>query len=251
MTIILVMLFIGAFGGFISGLVGMGGAIIIYPILLFIPPLLGLPEYSAYVASGLTAVQVFFSTLSGSIKAATRPDFTPSLVLQMGVGMIIGSTVGAICANLLNENFVNIVYIIIALLALCLMFIEPKHNRYHKSYNQLLLMFLGGVIGLISGIVGAGGAFIIIPVLLVIFKLPMKQVVANSIVIAFISSIGAFAVKLFQGFIPFEEALGLIIGSIIFAQVGMKVGQKTPSKIQSLIIIVFIVIAIIQILMNL
>ncbi|WP_165850738.1 TSUP family transporter, partial [Bacillus velezensis] len=99
MTIILVMLFIGAFGGFISCLVGIGGAIIIYPILLFIPPLLGLPEYSAYVASGLTAVQVFFSTLSGSIKAATRPDFTPSLVLQMGVGMIIGSTVGAICAN--------------------------------------------------------------------------------------------------------------------------------------------------------
>lgn len=251
MTIILVMLLIGAFGGFISGLVGIGGAIIIYPVLLFVPPLLGLPEYSPYVASGLTAVQVFFSTLSGSIKAVTRPDFSLSLVLHMGGGMIVGSIIGAISANVLNENVVSIVYIVIALLALCLMFIKPNHNRYHKSYNTLLLMILGGIIGLISGILGAGGAFIIIPVLLVIFKLPMKQVVTNSIVIAFISSLGAFVVKLIQGFIPFEEALGLIIGSIIFAQVGMKIGRKTPSRIQSLIIIVFIIIAIAQIVMNL
>lgn len=66
---IVIMLLIGVFGGFISGLVGVGGAIIIYPAILLLPPLFGAPAYSAYIASGLTSSQVFFSTLSGSLKA--------------------------------------------------------------------------------------------------------------------------------------------------------------------------------------
>ncbi|EOD7618085.1 sulfite exporter TauE/SafE family protein, partial [Staphylococcus aureus] len=51
---IVIMLLIGVFGGFISGLVGVGGAIIIYPAILLLPPLFGAPAYSAYIASGLT-----------------------------------------------------------------------------------------------------------------------------------------------------------------------------------------------------
>lgn len=66
---IVIMLLIGVFGGFISGLVGVGGTIIIYPAILLLPPLFGAPAYSAYIASGLTSSQVFFSTLSGSLKA--------------------------------------------------------------------------------------------------------------------------------------------------------------------------------------
>ena len=116
--------------------------------------------------------------------------------------MVIGSMLGAILANLINVQFVNTVYIIIALLALILMFIKVTPSTSHIKFNRLLLITIGGIIGLVSGIVGAGGAFIIIPILLVIFKLPMNMVVTNSIVIAFISSIGAFMIKLLQGYIP-------------------------------------------------
>lgn len=245
--VIILMLFIGAFGGFISGLVGIGGAIIMYPTLLIVPGLLGFPNYTAYVASGLTAVQVFFSTLSGSFKAIKKPDYSPQLVLYMGGGMILGSSIGAIFANMFDENFVNIVYIIIAILALILMFIKVKPQTQQNTFNKTLLIVLGLIIGSISGVVGAGGAFIIIPILLAVFKLPMNTVVANSIVIAFISSIGAFIIKLLQGYIPLLEAISLIIGSVIFAQLGLKVGQKIPGIVQKFIIIIFIIIAIIQI----
>ena len=57
-TTIIVMLVIGILGGFISGLVGIGEQFI-YPALLLLPPLFGLPTYSAYIASGLTSSQVF------------------------------------------------------------------------------------------------------------------------------------------------------------------------------------------------
>lgn len=245
-TSMIIMLLIGIFGGFISGLVGIGGAIIIYPMLLLLPPLVGLPTYSAYIASGLTSSQVFFSTLSGSFKAYKNKDFSRTLVLNMGSGMIIGSILGAILANLINVQFVNMVYIIIALLALILMFIKVAPSTSHIKFNRLLLITIGGIIGLVSGIVGAGGAFIIIPVLLVIFKLPMNMVVTNSIVIAFISSIGAFIIKLLQGYIPINSAIPLILGSILFTPLGMKIGQKIPDYIQKMIVSILIVIAIIK-----
>lgn len=245
-TSMIIMLLIGIFGGFISGLVGIGGAIIIYPMLLLLPPLVGLPTYSAYIASGLTSSQVFFSTLSGSFKAYKNKDFSRTLVLNMGSGMIIGSILGAILANLINVQFVNMVYIIIALLALILMFIKVAPSTSHIKFNRLLLITIGGIIGLVSGIVGAGGAFIIIPVLLVIFKLPMNTVVTNSIVIAFISSIGAFIIKLLQGYIPVNSAIPLILGSILFTTLGMKIGQKIPDYIQKMIVSILIVIAIIK-----
>ncbi|MCG1185132.1 sulfite exporter TauE/SafE family protein [Staphylococcus epidermidis] len=209
----IIMLLIGIFGGFISGLVGIGGAIIIYPMLLLLPPLVGLPTYSAYIASGLTSSQVFFSTLSGSFKAYKNKDFSRTLVLNMGSGMIIGSILGAILANLINVQFVNMVYIIIALLALILMFIKVAPSTSHIKFNRLLLITIGGIIGLVSGIVGAGGAFII---------------------------------KLLQGYIPVNSAIPLILGSILFTPLGMKIGQKIPDYIQKMIVSILIVIAIIK-----
>src|SRR5699024_10790447 len=162
-------------------------------------------------------------------------------VIYMSGGMITGSMLGALLANLFNAEFVNTIYIIIALIALILMFINVKPNLNQSSFNKPLLVMVGLFVGIISGIVGAGGAFITI--LLVLFKLPMNMVVANSIVIAFISSIGAFIIKLIQGYIPLEDALFLIIGSIIFAPLGLKLGKKVPSFVQKWIISILIIIA--------
>lgn len=55
--------FIGFIGSFISGMVGIGGSIIKYPLLLYIPPLVGLSAFTAHEVSGISAVQVFFATI--------------------------------------------------------------------------------------------------------------------------------------------------------------------------------------------
>ncbi|MDN6232239.1 MAG: sulfite exporter TauE/SafE family protein [Staphylococcus simulans] len=243
---LITMLLIGVFGGLVSGMVGIGGAIIIYPAILIIPSLLGLHTYTPYLASGLASSQVFFSTLSGSIKAKSNPEFSLKLVLYMGASTLIGSTVGAFFTQWFSTTAVNIVYIVVAILALVLLFIKVKPQEGKPHLNRMLLILFGIGIGAISGIVGAGGSFMIIPVLLVFFKLPMNTVVANSIVIAFISSIGSFVIKLFQGFIPIADAIPLVIGSIIFAPIGLMIGKKLPSVVQKWIISILIIIAVIQ-----
>src|SRR5699024_3344011 len=219
---VIMMLLIGVFGGFISGLVGIGGSIIIYPAILLLPPLFGVPAYSAYIASGLTSSQVFFSTLTGSLKARKKIEFSPPLVIYMSGGMITGSMLGALLANLFNAEFVNAIYIIIALIALILMFINVKPNLNQSSFKIPSLVMVRRFVDITSSIDGARRAFIIIRILLVLFTLPMNMVVANSIVIAFISSIGVFIITLLQGYIPLEDVLFLIIGSIIFTPFGFR-----------------------------
>ena len=65
MSLVVLLFIIGFIGSFISGMVGIGGAIINYPMILYIPVLLGFTGYTAHEVSGITAVQVFFATLQG------------------------------------------------------------------------------------------------------------------------------------------------------------------------------------------
>ena len=64
-TFIIIIFLIGFVGSYMSGMVGIGGAIINYPLLLFVPPLLGLAAFSAHDVSGISAVQVLFASISG------------------------------------------------------------------------------------------------------------------------------------------------------------------------------------------
>ena len=62
-SFIITIFLIGFIGSYISGMVGIGGSIIKYPMLLYIPPLFGLAAFTAHEVSGISAVQVFFATI--------------------------------------------------------------------------------------------------------------------------------------------------------------------------------------------
>ncbi|UBH15834.1 sulfite exporter TauE/SafE family protein [Macrococcus armenti] len=248
-TLILILSLIGAFGAFISGLVGIGGAIVIYPMVLFIPPLFGY-EISPGIASGLTAAQVFFSTMSGSLSQRGNPDLNKNIILPMGTGILLGSLLGAYSATIFDESLINIVYTFLAILAVFLMFVKVKPENERTKFNKTTLFITALVIGILSGIVGAGGAFIILPVLLAIFKAPFRSVVASSIVIAFISSVGTFIMKSMTGQIDFMMMLSLVIASLLFAPIGTKLSKKTNQKILRIILALLIALAAIKMIMN-
>lgn len=93
---------LGIIGGILSGMVGIGGAIIIYPALLIIPLCLAsflqcLYRFRTYICASI------FSTLSSSIRARQTPDFSLKLILWMGSSMLIGSALGATIAEVLTE----------------------------------------------------------------------------------------------------------------------------------------------------
>lgn len=232
LTFILVLFLIGFIGSFISGMVGIGGSIIKYPMLLYIPPLLGLTAFTAHEVAGISAIQVFFATISGVLAYRKSGYIHLKLLLYMGVSILIGSFIGGFGSSFLSENVINLIYGILATIAAIMMFVPKKEpqNGDEIVFNRTLAVSLALIVGLSAGIVGAAGAFILVPIMLVVLKIPMRVTIATSLGITFISSIGATIGKVATGQVLYGPAIVMIVASIIASPLGAKASQKMNTK---------------------
>ncbi|CAI8886818.1 MULTISPECIES: sulfite exporter TauE/SafE family protein [Bacillus] len=253
-SFMIVIFLIGFVGSFISGMVGIGGAIINYPMILYIPVLLGFTGYTAHEVSGITAIQVFFATFAGIWVYRKSGYINKTLVLYMGTSILVGSFVGSLGSRVLDAGQVNIVYAILATIAAIMMFI-PKKNRSELpleelTYNKGLASMLAFIVGASSGIVGAGGAFILVPIMLVILKLPTHMTIATSLAITFISSIGITAGKVTTGQVVVLPSIMIAIASLIASPLGASVGKRLNQKVLQWILAILIVSTSIKIWMD-
>ena len=243
-SLIITLFFIGFIGSFISGMVGIGGSIIKYPMLLYIPPLLGMAAFTAHEVSGISAIQVFFATISGVWAYRKSGYINKTLVLYMGSSILIGSFIGGYGSNLLSEGSINLVYGILATIAAVMMFVPKKGLDDlpidQVTFNKWLAAVLAFIVGIAAGIVGAAGAFILVPIMLVVLKIPTRMTIATSLAITFISSIGTTIGKITTDQVLYGPAVIMIIASIIAAPIGAKVGQKMNTKVLQWLLAVLI-----------
>lgn len=232
---IVVIFLIGFIGSFISGMVGIGGSIIKYPMLLYIPPLFGLAAFSAHEVSGISAVQVFFATIGGVWAYRKGGYLNKTLIIYMGVAILIGSFIGGFGSKLMTESGINLVYGILALIAVVMMFLPKKGIDEipldQVKFNKWLAAILALIVGVGAGIVGAAGAFILVPIMLVVLKIPTRMTIATSLAITFISSIGATVGKITTGQVEYYPALIMVVASLIASPLGANFGKKINTKI--------------------
>ncbi|PAE07563.1 hypothetical protein CHI12_10575 [Terribacillus saccharophilus] len=243
-SFILTLFIIGVFGSLLSGLLGVGGAIINYPLLLYIPILFGFTGFNAYEVSGIVAVQVFFATLSGVLSYRKGAYLNKRLILFMGSAVLTGSFIGSLGSQMLPEASINLVYGILAVIAAVMMFI-PKKGKDDLDLNQVtfsgvLAASLGFLVGIGAGIVGAGGAFLLVPIMLVVLKIPIRMTLATSLAITFVSSIGAAAGKLSTNQVPLVPAIIIVVASLIAAPIGTMIGKKMNVKMLQIILTLLI-----------
>ncbi|XJZ28898.1 sulfite exporter TauE/SafE family protein [Bacillota bacterium Lsc_1132] len=243
-TYILVLFFIGFIGSFISGMVGIGGAIINFPMLLYVPPLLGFAAFTSHAVSGISAVQVFFATIGGVLIYRKSGYLNKTVILTMGISVLIGSFVGGYGSHLLSEQGINLVYGILAVIAVILMFI-PRKGIDELPADQLIInkWLAGGLaflVGIAAGIVGAGGAFLLVPIMLTVLKIPIRITIASSLAITLISSIGVTVGKVTTGQVEFLPSIIVVIASLIASPLGAKIGKRMNTKILQAILAVLI-----------
>ncbi|WP_313892229.1 sulfite exporter TauE/SafE family protein [Psychrobacillus sp.] len=234
-TWIITLFAIGFIGSFISGMLGIGGSIIKYPMLLYIPPLLGFTAFTAHEVSGISAVQVFFASIAGVWAYRKGGYLNKSLIISMGGAILVGSFIGSYGSQFLSEAAVNIVYGILALIAAIMMFV-PKKQIDDKpmddiTFSKPLAAVLALIVGIGSGIVGAAGGFILVPIMLVVLGIPTRITIASSLAITFISSIGGTVGKLMTGQVDYWPAIIMIVASLISAPLGAKLGKRMNTKV--------------------
>ncbi|MEK5233711.1 sulfite exporter TauE/SafE family protein [Lysinibacillus sp. FSL K6-0232] len=245
---------LGFIGSFVSGMLGIGGAIINFPMLLYIPPLLGFEGFSAHEVSGISAIQVLFAALAGVWVYRKGGYLNKSLILYMGSAVLMGSFVGSFGSKFLSGSSINIVYGILAIIAAVMMFIPKKQiddkPMREVTFNKLLAVLLAFIVGVGSGVVGAAGGFLLVPIMLVILGIPTRMTIATSLAITFISSIGGSIGKVMTGQVAYYPALIMIIASLIAAPLGARVGKRINTKVLQWILAGLILVTAIKIWMD-
>jgi uncharacterized protein len=243
-SFIIIIFLIGFIGSYISGMLGIGGSIIKYPMLLYIPPLFGLIPFNAHEVSGISAVQVFFATIGGVWAYRKGGYLNKKLIAYMGVSILIGSFIGGYGSKLMVEEGINFIYGILALIAAIMMFIPKKGiddiSLNEVKFNKLLAVSLAFIVGIGAGIVGAAGAFLLVPIMLVVLKIPTRMTIASSLAITFISSIGSTVGKITTGQVNYFPAIIMIVASLIASPLGAVAGKKINTKVLQVILAVII-----------
>ncbi|WP_397316332.1 sulfite exporter TauE/SafE family protein [Ornithinibacillus gellani] len=231
----IVLFLIGFIGSFLSGMVGIGGSIIKYPLLLYIPPLLGVGMLTAAEVAGISAVQVFFATIGGVWAFRKGGYLNKRLILTMGISVLIGSFIGGFGSDYLGDDVINFVYAIMATIAAVMMFIPKKEvddqGEGDLNFHVPLAACSAFIVGIGSGIVGAAGAFLLVPIMLVLLKIPTRVTIASSLAITFLSSIGSTFGKVVTGQVLYGPAAIMIIASLVAAPLGANTGKKMNTKI--------------------
>ena len=206
--LITILFLIGFMGSLLSGMLGIGGSIVKYPMLLYIPAFFGAAYYTAQEVSALAMVQVLFATLAGVLAYKKSNLINGRLVLDMGVSIVIGSLLGGYGFQYLPDDLINVIYGLLAAVAAVMMFLPGPAGRTGEitdgvdttdlSYNRLIAIISSFIVGLLSGIV-VGGAFILIPIMISILHIPTRVTIASSLAIVFLSSIGGTLGKVMTG----------------------------------------------------
>lgn len=120
-------------GSYISGLVGVGGSIINYPLLLYMPALLGVGPFTAHDLCGVITVQVLFATIGGLWGYRNGSYLHAPLIGYMGTSIIIGSLLGVLFSGAFSEDMINITYALLATIAVIMMVLPQQSMQWEAQ----------------------------------------------------------------------------------------------------------------------
>jgi len=243
---------LGVFAGFISGMLGIGGGIVMAPLLLYVPSWFGFAPLPMKVVAGLTIVQGLVACLSGGLTHKKFHFVSNRLTGWMGITIFVTALAGGAAAGYVSNSLLLTVFALLALLAAALIFVPTKEdsetpNVSTFSFSRLRAVMAAGSVGLLGGLVGQGGSFILIPLMTSFLQVPTRIAIGSNLAIVFLSSLAAFMGKAFTGQIVWYLALPIIVTVIPAAHIGSLVSHRVPIARLRMILAFCIALAVLRI----
>ena len=267
-------LLLSALVGVLSGLFGVGGGFLMTPFLIF----LGVPP--AYAVAN-EANNILATSVSGSTTYYLKNTLDYKMGFMIVIGGIIGTSLGIYTFTYFKDigkidTVISLAYMYILAIIGTLMLVEslgeidkakkniaekkklhvhywihglPFRMRFPKSklYESIFTpIIIGLAVGFIAAIMGIGGAFILVPAMIYIIKMPTKLVPGTSLFVTiFVSVIVTFLHSFNYGSIDLMLVLMLVTGSIFGVQVGQKLGERIDSSgLKALLAILLLIVGI-------
>ncbi|TAN45137.1 MAG: sulfite exporter TauE/SafE family protein [Nitrospirae bacterium] len=231
----LLLFLIGASVGFLSGLLGIGGGIVMFPLLLYLPPLFGFSALDIKSITGLTMVQGFFASLTALFFHHKQRFVNKPLVVCLGLSLFASSFAGALYSKTLPDRALLIIFCMLSIIAAIMMFLPRSAEKDDSkedsvTFNKALSVIIGLCIGFLTGMVGQGGAFLLIPTILYILKIPLRVALGSTLGIGLFSATAGLAGKVITDQVPLIQAIPMLLGAIPAASLGSFVSKNTESR---------------------
>jgi len=169
------------------------------------------------------------------------------VVAVLGSGMAIGSLAGAIGSRWMHGDLLQGIFAAMAASAAVVMLVMgrgPSQGGEPPKHRRLLGFAMALVVGLLAGAVGAGGAFLLIPLMLYVLRLSPKVVVGTSLAVVLLGALSGVAGKLLTGQIPGWPSLALVAGALPAAQLGVAASRRLRAEqVRNLLAVLIVAVA--------
>ncbi len=224
---------LGLVTGFLSGMLGIGGGIVMAPLLLYVPPLFGFEPLPMKIVAGLTIVQGLVASVSGALSHRQFRMVSERLSLYMGISIFIAALVGGAGAGYVSNQILLFIFAGLAFSAAFLMLIPVKGECENPDVKCLAFyrwraVTSASTVGLLGGLIGQGGSFILIRLMTSFVRIPTRIAIGSNLAIVLLSSMAGFIGKATTGQIEWLMAVPIVLTVVPAARVGSLVSRRVP-----------------------
>jgi hypothetical protein len=247
-------LLLGALAGTMAGLFGIGGGLVIVPVLIFSFGFVGVSaDIAAHLAIGTSLATIVFTSLSSIRTHHQHQAVRWELFWPLTVGIVGGAVVGAWTASLLSGPVLETIIGAFAILVALKMILEVNPKPSRDVPGSAGLGVAGGFIGWASAIFGIGGGTISVPYL-TWCNVKMQQAVGTSAALGLPIALAGAAGNIWTGwghpdlpdmslgFIYLPALIGIVVTSVFFARIGAKLAHKLDGRLLKRIFAIVLII---------
>lgn len=245
---------LGAVVGFLAGLLGIGGGLIIVPALLYLLPWVGIDSAQlTHVAIATSLASIILTSLSSARAHHKRGNIPWATVKLIMPGIIIGAIGSGFISEQIPSGALQQAFAVFVILMAIQMAYPFKPDTTKTLPGPYVLFAVTSLVALIAGMMGIGGGVLLVP-LLSYFGLAMRQAVglssATGFLIALSGSIGYVAAGYNApslptgtlGYVYLPALVGIIISSMLVAPLGVKAASLWPTSVLKKIFALLLVV---------
>ncbi len=230
---------LGFAAGILGSMIGLGGGIIVVPVLTF----LGFPPT---VAASNSLFAALSNAIASTISYSKQKRIVYSLGLKLGLLSIPGTALGALLSTDVAPDVFKILFGFVLIASAAYIFLRKKIETKEKTISKQMMIFAIGAsffAGIISSFFGIGGGIIFVPLMVVGMGMAMKKAAPTSQMILLFASFSGVVVHSLLGHPDFLQAGLLAIGSFIGGLVGARLSIDIKERYLQILVSVVILIA--------
>lgn len=242
---------LGILVGLLGALLGIGGGMVIVPLLVFAW------DYEPQLAIGTSVLMVLMNAVSGTWGYIRQKKVCVDAALKFAVATVPGAFLGSYAAEYLQGRLFYLVFGAFFVLAAINMYRKASKNAAGKTagevpevYNWKLGVLCSVGVGFLASILGIGGGIVHVPFMVYVLNFPVHVAIATSTCILAVSSLAGLVSHAMLGHIVWTSGLAICAGAFVGAQGGVALAQRLQSGILMKLASVLVLITGIKFLLN-